>query len=133
LNPILDRDHREVGAPRLTGGRIQVRGPGAAKARTEVVDADDEPALGVDGLAGADEVVPPAFAFGNGGAVGVGVAAGHVVAGVEGVTHQHGVGARGVELAIAFIDQIEGGQHGAAAQRQRLTEVQRLRGGDHGL
>ena len=64
-------------------------GPGRAEAAAEVVDADDEEAVGVERLARPDHVVPPADVVGI-----VGVVAGDVVRRVERVADQHRVAAR---------------------------------------
>ena len=124
LDPVLDRDHRELGAPRLAGGRVGRRRPGRAEAAAKVVRADDEEAVGVERLAGSDQVVPPADV----GLV-VLVVAGDVVRGVQRVAHQHRVGARGIQRAIGFVGDVERRQLGAAAQADRLVEMRLLRVG----
>ena len=45
LDPVLDRDHREVRAPGLAGRRVDRRRAGRAEAAAEVVRADDEEAV----------------------------------------------------------------------------------------
>jgi len=77
----------------------------------EVVQADDEEAIGVDGLAGADAVVPPArFAI-----VGAVVAGGVVMAG-QGVANQYRIAGAGVEFTVGLIDQLVAVQRLAAGQ-----------------
>jgi hypothetical protein len=124
LDPVLDRDHREVGAPGLAGGRIDRGRPGRAEAAADVIGADHEEAVGVERLAGADQVVPPAdigfFLF---------VKASHMMRGVERVAHQHRVGLRRVQRAVGLVGDLECGQLGAAAQAKRLAEAGFLRRG----
>ncbi len=125
VDPVLDRDHREVAAVgAAVRGRIGVRAgrPGRAEARARVVDADDEEAVGVERLARADEVVPPALAL-----LLPGVGAGDVVRGVERVADQDGVAARRVQRAVGLVGEGVVGQLRAARERQRRGEMHRLR------
>ncbi|MCY1370744.1 hypothetical protein D9M69_578490 [compost metagenome] len=98
---------------------------GRAEAGAEVVDADHEEAVGVQRLARAHHVVPPAL--------GAGLALVHardVVRGVERMAHQHRVAALGVEGAVGFVGERVAADRGAAAQGQRACELHRLRGDD---
>ncbi len=60
---VLDRQLREIRADRRwpVAGSIEA-GPGGAEAAAQRIHADDEVAVGVDGLAGADHLLPPALA-----------------------------------------------------------------------
>ena len=122
IDPVFDRHHRKVGAVgpvrRL---RMRAHRPGAAEARAGVVDADDEQLVGVQRLARADQVVPPADTV-----VRAFVAPGDMVAGIERMAHQHRVAARGVQRAVGLVDQGVVAQRLAALQRQRLGEEHRL-------
>jgi putative Ca2+/H+ antiporter (TMEM165/GDT1 family) len=102
-----------------------VHGASGAEARAQVVHANDEEAVGVHGLAGADHVVPPAFAL-----FLPGVDARHVVRGVEGMAHQYRIGAVGVEGAVGFVGQVVVADGRAALQRQRLRKMHGLGCGD---
>ena len=121
---------REIGAIGLAGRRVQVHRPGRAEARARVVDADDEETLGVQRLAGADQVVPPAFATG-------GVETGHVMARVQRVADEHGVALVGVQRAVGLVGELVAGERGTALQRQRRAEMHLLCGDgaerSHGL
>ena len=126
VHPVFHCDDREVGAPGLAGGRVGVGGTGGAETRTQVVDTNDKEAVGVQRFAGADHVVPPAFAARYRLATGVGVQARHMVRGVERVADQHRVAALGVERAIGLKHQLVGRQLRAALQQQGFVETARL-------
>ena len=91
-------------------------------AAAEDVGADDEEAAGVDGFAGADEVVPPAGFF-----VGRGVPTSAVVIAAESMANEDGVVAGGVQRAVGFVAELETGNALAAAEgeRMRVDEIAR--------
>src|SRR5688572_28219759 len=93
---------------------MRAGGAGGSLAAAEDVDADDEPAVRVDALAPADEVVPPA----RGRVAWPGRAGGVGVAG-QGVADEDRVGARGVELAPRLVGEGEAPEHSTALERER--------------
>ena len=79
---------REAQAVGLAGGRVDRRGARRALAAAQQVRADDEQPVGVDRLAGADQVVPPARPR------GVAVMAGGVGVAGQRVADEDAVGSR---------------------------------------
>ena len=122
IDPVLDRDHGEAGAVGLAGLRIDRSRAGGAEAAAGVVHADDEEAVGVQRLARADHVVPPADVLRLGRIV-----AGDVVRSVERVAHQHRIRLGRVQRAVGFVHQVVGVQHRAAPACERRIEVHGLR------
>ncbi|MND96323.1 hypothetical protein D3C80_886090 [compost metagenome] len=120
--PVFHGQYREVGAIGLAGDGIEAAGAGTAVATAEVVQADHEEAIGIDGLAWANAAVPPARLA----VVGAVVARRMMVAGQR-MADQHGVAGRAVEGAIGFVDQFIAGQRATASQRQGLVELCQLR------
>jgi len=98
--PVLDGQYREAGAIALAGRRVDAGGAGRAVAATQVVQADHKKAVGIDRLAGADAVIPPAgLAF-----IDAVIAGGVVVPG-QGVTDQYRVAGAGVQFTVGLVDQ----------------------------
>ena len=112
---VADGHHREAEAVGAAGGRVDRRRAGAAGAAAEDVRADDEVAVGVDGPARPDHVVPPA-----GAGVPVGVDTGHVGVAGEGVEHEDGVAAVGVEGAERLVGQGDRPEPGAGVERHAV-------------
>lgn len=125
VDPVFHGDEGEVRSPQLAGGRIDLVGAGGAEAAAEIVHPDDEEAAGVERLARANQVVPPADVAGI-----VGVVAGDVVRARQRVAHQHRVAACGVERAVGLVDELVARQGFAAAKAQRLVEMRQLRRDD---
>jgi hypothetical protein len=124
-DPVLDGDDRKAAAPRLARARIGAARTGRAVAAAEIVHADHEEAAGIDRLAGADHVVPPADVLRV-----VRVPAGDVVRSVERVTDQHRVRAVRVQRAVGLVRELVLVDHRTALQLQRLGEARDARRDD---
>ncbi len=122
VDPVFHGHHREVGAERLAGIRINAARPGRTVATAQIVEADDKELFGVDRLAGTDTAVPP-----TGFAVVGAMETRSMVMPGQRMTDQHGIAACGVELTVGFVNQVIGWQRTTAGQRQRLAEMCRLR------
>ncbi len=96
---------------------FDVTRPGRAEAAAEVVDADDEEAVGVERLARPDHVVPPADVVGI-----VGVEARDVMRRVERVADQHRVVARRRQRPVGLVGELEGRQR---SPRRRAAAARR--------
>ena len=132
-------DHGKVRAVRPAGRGIVRRRPRRAAAAAEEIGADDEEAVGVERLAGADHAVPPAQAA---AAIGVALLGGEAVARAGGrgrgrvacgvrvagkrVTHEDHVVARGRERAVGFVGDADGVELAAAVERERARQVEEL-------
>src|SRR5215510_13545268 len=118
LDPVLDGHDRKARAVRLAGLRIDRRRAGRAEAAAEVIHADHEEALGVERLARADHVVPPADVVRV-----VGVEPRDVVRRVQRVAHEHCIRARRIEPAIGLVEQAVLVDRRAALEPDRLGET----------
>ncbi len=78
--------------------------------------------IGIDGLARAYAGIPPA-----GFAVVHAVVAGGMMVARECMADEHGIAARGIQLAIGFIDQLVIGQRTAAGECQWFGKMRDLR------
>ena len=108
VDHVADREQREVEPVALAGRGVRRRRAGRALAAAEDVRADDVEAVGVDGLAGADQRVPPV------GRLGV---AGQRVADVD----------RGVRgIAVGRVGDLERRDVRAGLERQAVLEDERL-------
>ena len=116
------------------------RRPGRAAAAAEQVRADDEEAVGVERLAGADHAVPPAEPLPLGavalfGAEAVARAlrgrrrreAGRVRVAAQRVADEDHVVARRRERSVGLVGDADRVQLAAAIERQRLRQVEELR------
>ncbi len=121
-NPVFDGHEGEARAIGCSGRRVDGGGPGAAVAATEIVHTDHKEFARIEGLAGADEVVPPADIVGR-----IGVVTGHMVRAGQRMAHQHRIAAVGIELAVGLIDQFIFFETTAAGEQERLGEALRFR------
>ena len=121
---VTDGDDRKAHPVGFAVCGIDVRRPGGPGAAAQHVAADDEEAVGIERLARADAVVPPARL----GPVR-GVMPGRVGVAAQRMRNQDGVRAFGVEPAVGFVRERDRPQAGAAVQREgfRLGEGELLR------
>ena len=102
INPILHGDHRKISAVNFAGVRVKLHWPSGAKTRAKVVDANYKKLVGIDGFAGADHGVPPAFRPIFDSTCIVKVHPGHMMRGIECVADQYRVRLVGIKRAIGF-------------------------------
>ena len=110
-----DGEEREAQPVRLAAGRVDRHRARRAAAAAEQVRGDDEEAVRVERLAGADEVVPPA------GPLRVAVVPGRVGVAGQGVADEDGVGAVGVELAVGLVGDLDRRQRRAGVEHERVV------------
>ena len=95
VDEVGDIEMRKGRAKRFSGFGIEGGRSRGAVASTEVIGADDEVAVGVDGLAGPDHVSPPAFVHFLGPVVAIGwrvrVFAREMLVSRESVEDQNGI------------------------------------------
>ena len=109
---VANGDDGKIQAPRLAGFRIDRRRAGRAHAGADHIRADHKIALGVDRPARTDHGLPPARLLGNG------MHARDVLVARERMTNQHGVGARGIQLAIGLVGDLKRGELDAGVEPQ---------------
>ena len=119
FDDVADGDGGEVGGIAAAGGRVDGVGPGRAAAAAQDVRTNDEVAIGVDGLARANQDIPPAGVI-------VGVVPGNVRIARKRMADQHGVVALRAKLAVGLEGHGHFRQLPAKLQFQRLAERQRL-------
>ena len=126
MHHVADGDDGEgaaVGTPRA---RVDGRRARGALAPAQYVAADHEEAVGIDCLAGANELVPPAGLL-----VVFGVPAGGVRVGGQGRANPHRVVGSGVQLAVSLVADGERGQRLAVFEHKSgfsVVLVEVLRG-----
>ncbi len=101
MDPILDRDYREIRTIRLAASRVKVHRAGGAETRTGIINANDKKLVGVQRFARPYHVVPPADAFLA--AFASRIFTGDVMRCIQCVTHQYRVRMVGVQGAVGFI------------------------------
>ena len=119
---VLDRQLGEVEPVGLAAGWMDRGRAGGALAAAQRVDADHEPAPGVDRPARAEHRLPPARCRigGAGGGVGVGRQAGE---------DQHGIAGRRIQTAPGFVGDARAVQGAAALDRERRGQGVETRAG----
>ena len=133
MHHVADGDDGEGATVGLARARVDACGACGALASAEDVAADHKEAVCVDGLAGADEFVPPAGLL-----VVFGVPAGGVCVGGERRADPHRVVGCGVQLAVSLVTDVERGERLSVFQQETLfaivlDEVLRLHGADAGF
>jgi hypothetical protein len=106
-----DGDDGKTEAVGPSRGGVGVTGPGGAHAAAQHIAADDEIALGIERLAGADHLLPPA------GPPGDRILADQELVPGQRMAGQDGIGACRVQLAIGLKGDGEGAEVDAAVQR----------------
>ena len=112
---VVDGDDRKVRGVRLARGGIDGARPGGSFATAKDVRADDEKAVGIKRLAGADHEIPPTGAA-------ILVDAGDVGIAAERMEDENRVGLFGVERAPRLVGEGVGRNRAAAIKGERLGD-----------
>ena len=115
---VADRHDRQVEPPGATRRGIDGGGASGAHAAAQHIRADDEIAVGVDGLARAHHDLPPA------GLARHRMDIRHMLVARQGVADEHRVGLVRVQGSIGLISDGEGGQIDARIHGQRLVSAE---------
>ena len=115
LDQVGHGEEREAEPVRPARRRVERGRAGGAAAAAEQVGRDDVPAVRVERLAGADQVVPPA------GAVGIAVMAGCMRVARERVAHEDRVRGVGAELAVGLVGDLDRCQLRARVEHERVV------------
>ena len=97
LHHVADGDDRKIQAPGLAGLGVDAGRSRRAHAAAQHVGADDEEAVGVDGLARTHHGLPPA------GLAGDGMRARHVLVAGQGMRDENGIRLRPIQDAIGLV------------------------------
>lgn len=109
---VCNGDDREVETIGLAGFGICGFGPCGALTAANHVRTDDKKPVGIDGKAGTDHPVPPAFFS------GLGVRIGRMLVQSQGMANQDDIGFVAVECSISVIGLCHRAQFYAAVERQ---------------
>jgi hypothetical protein len=121
---VADRHDRQVEPPGAARRGIDGGGAGGAHAAAQHIRADDEIAVGVDGLARAHHDLPPA------GLARHRMNIRHMLVARQRVADEHRIGLVGIERAVGFVGQVVGANGSTTLQSKRGFKKHRLRRGD---
>ena len=114
LHHVADGDDGKIQAPGLAGLGVDAGRSRRAHAAAEHVGADDEEAVGVDGLARTHHRLPPA------GLAGDGMRARHVLVAGQGVRDQNGIRLCPIQDAVGLVGDAVGGELPLGIEAQGL-------------
>ena len=101
VDPVAHRYYRKVRPVPGAGIRIDGGGPGAACTAAQIIQAYNKKMIGINGFAGPDGDIPPAWFF-----VIHAVISGSVMITAQGMADQDGVGPVSIQLAVCFYHQV---------------------------
>ena len=121
VDPVLHGHNRKIRAIGLIGIGIDGLGAGAAMATTQVIQANHEITVSIDGLARPDTGIPPTGFF-----VLFTMKTSRMMMAAKGVADQHRIVFGGAQAAIGFIHQLVMGQCLATLQGNGVVTPKQL-------
>ena len=121
VDPIPHGNDGKIRPIGFAGIRVMGFGAGTAVTAPQIVQADHKKTIGIDGFAGANAGIPPAWLF-----VVTAVEAGGMVVAGKGVADQDSITLGRVQLAIGFKHQLIVGQGFATLQGDGVVAAENL-------